>query len=455
MSLCFRLDDYQTRAFRMVQPGRVCTYPFGRGGGKTFLLRTLTHSLSLSEPRHVGLLYPSLKQAKGIVWDGLFADFATLVRQGIVRRYHRSDLTAEYANGSRLTTWGAENADAIRGQRFDALLEDETDDIDPEVERAVVQPTFSRSGVNAIWVKFGTPRKGRAGSLYASYSKAERQEREGLEARTHYGFKLRSAESPQVDQAWLAQVREELYAAGKGATYEREYECNFDSAEGLVYPTFSLDLHVQAPDYGYPYNEILVGIDHGFEDPGYFGVAGVMGSGKDAIVHMLEEVYERHRETSWWCEKAAAIAVKYGRYRQRWYADPSRPDRIVDLKKAIRAALLSAGREPSTATVEEADNAIEAGVDAVADRLAMRTLEDGTKHARLMFAPSCTETIREIGVYRRKRDPRNPERVLDDILDRDNHSMDGVRYLIVTRFGRPVSRRHEQAPQDPREATPA
>jgi len=29
--------------------------------------------------------------------------------------------------------------------------------------------------------------------------------------------------------------------------------------------------------------------------------------------------------------------------------------------------------------------------------------------------------------------------VLEDILDRDNHAMDAVRYLIFTRFGKPVS----------------
>lgn len=467
MTLSFALDRHQSRAFRMVQPGRTCTFPFGRGSGKTFLARALVHALALAKPnQQIGILYPSLIQARKVIWmgpTGLLVDCARLMRVGQVRRYHRSELTIEYANGSQVTTWGAENAGGILGQRFSALLEDETDDIDPEVERAVVQPTFSKAGLDAIWVKFGTPRRGRHGSLYASFHSAE-QETKGFRItddgatiyapelpQTQFGFRLRSADSPQVDQKWLSKVRGELYSKGKGPTYEREYECNFDASEGLVYPTFNQDFHVCEPDYGVPWTEILVGVDHGWNDPGVFLPQGVIGNGRDAITHLLEEVYETAKDTTWWGDKAAEMAWRYRNYRQRWYADPSRPDRIVDIRRRV----LEVHPElRGSFTIEPAENSIEAGVDAVADRLAIRDSADGTKRSRLYISPSCANTLTEFGKYRRKRDPKNIETILDDIVDKDNHAMDSLRYPLFTRFGGPDGRRHECGPVSASEQYP-
>jgi len=40
-------------------------------------------------------------------------------------------------------------------------------------------------------------------------------------------------------------------------------------------------------------------------------------------------------------------------------------------------------------------------------------------------------------MYRRKRDPRDLDRVLDTPEDRNNHAMDAIRYAIFTRFGTP------------------
>lgn len=437
----------------MVQPGRTIVLPWGRGAGKTYFGRAAIHNLACSAPTSIGLLYPSLKQARAVIWEGadaLFSDLEMLRRAGVVRRYHRGELYAEYANGSRLSTWGAENAHAIRGQRFGCIVSDETDEIEPELERSVVQPTFSKAGVHAIYIKLGTPRRGRHGSLYGAYAQVEEQGK-GIfrttdgklvqdtgRPRRFYGFRVRSQDSPQVDQQWLAEVRADLYSKGKGSTYEREYECNFDASEGLVYPTFSQQ-HICEPNYGVPWSEVIVGVDHGWNDPGVILPIGVLGSGRDAICHVLEEVYETAKDTTWWTDAAADIAWKYRNHRQRWYCDPSRPDRISDIRRRIREKYPELeGR----VTIAEGLNEIEAGVDAVADRLAMRAGPDGVSRARLYVSPRCANTIAECGKYRRKRDPKNPEAILDDIVDKDNHAMDALRYPIFTRFGGPDRTRH-------------
>jgi hypothetical protein len=43
--------------------------------------------------------------------------------------------------------------------------------------------------------------------------------------------------------------------------------------------------------------------------------------------------------------------------------------------------------------------------------------------------------IAELGKYRRKADPRDKDRYLEDIMDRWNHAADALRYPIFNRFG--------------------
>jgi hypothetical protein len=408
------LDNLQTQVFEEIHPGTVIVLAMGRGTGKTFIGIVMILVLALRYPGiHIGLLMPSLKQARAVFWPQLIAFFTSQSFKTIVK-FNKTELTAEFSNGSRLTTWGAENAHSIRGQRFGAVIEDECDDIDPSTETAVVQPTFSRSGRNAIWVKTGTPRRGRYGILYRDFELGRKKfETESLRYRS---FKFKSSESPQVDQAWLASIK----AITDPAVYAREYECDFDSGEGLVYP-FDEEFHIRTPPEGVVWSEILIGCDHGHQDPGVLLLIGVMGSGRDAVCWVLDEVYETERLENWWIDKARIWCSAYPNH--GFYGDPSMPARIGAFKKF------------SGARIREVDNSIEDGVSAVADRLFIRELDDGSRSSRLYVHPRCVNTIREFGVYRRRRDPKNSEAYLESIEDRNNHAMDALRYPIFNRFG--------------------
>lgn len=448
--LSVKLDALQSKARRLLVPGVIATLPWGRGSGKSYFGRTCIHEWALEKRRHIGLLMPTLKQARAVFWPLLLGDYyADATRtdddgnvigglKDFVRRPNLTELVCEYKNGSRLTTWGAENANSIRGQRFDRLVQDESDDIDPEVERAIVEPTFSKSGTNAIWLKTGTPKRGRYGSLYLGFQRGQEGSRErqalrdaGIDPSCYVSFRCRSSESPQVNQAWLERVRKDLTASGRKTTWQREYEVEFDAAEGLVYSDFEHHIHVAEPDYDTVWSEILVGIDHGFEDPQVFIVIGVIGSGRDAICWILEEFYGRHHQHSELQAEAIRIREKYAqRAPIRWFADPSRPD-MIKMYRGIGC------------WVEPGNNAIEDGVLAVADRMYPREtgVLDSAGHMivepRLYVSPTCENTIAEFGMYRRKRDPKDAERVLDAIEDKNNHAMDAVRYPIFTRFGSP------------------
>ena len=69
--------------------------------------------------------------------------------------------------------------------------------------------------------------------------------------------------------------------------------------------------------------------------------------------------------------------------------------------------------------------------------------QDVVRWAQMYVSPKCKATITEFGKYRRKRDPKNQNRILDDIQDRDNHCMDAIRYALFTHFGGPDKRIRE------------
>jgi hypothetical protein len=439
MPLAITFDQFQARAYRECQPGVTATYPWGRGSGKTTLGRLLLHTRALEHPgKHVGLLMPTLKHARQVYWPHLFADFDGPLKSFIKGRPNKTLLEVTFKNGSRLTTWGAENAGGIRGQRFDVLIEDETDDIDPEVEQAIVRPTFSRSGVNALWVKFGTPRRGRAGSLYSSHAKALRK------APGYVGFSLKSSQSPQVDQAWLRGVAGDT----PPDIYSREYDVNFDAAGGRVWGgVFNESFHVRLPPDNVTWQSVFICCDHGWEDPGCLLLVLVRGRGRDATAWVIDEVYARHRTEEWWKTQLRKWTCAYPQH--KFYGDPSMPARI------------EAYRRDCGAHVQDVDNSIEDGIAAVADKFLIRRKYDENgneleheRFSRLYVSPRCVNLLTELGCevgtyldgrkpidglgpYMRKRNPDVEGHYLEEVEDKNNHASDALRYGVLNFFGGP------------------
>lgn len=422
------LNGPQTRAHRAFGPDRNLCLPWGRGIGKSHFMRLLWY-LSVAQydgQRRFGFKNGLRTETRGIrivhiqpTFKSIKDVHADLTDQEVYGpwsflggRINHSEWTITFPGGSWIRWFGMKEANAARGIRCDMVTADEGDDIDLGSIQAVVKPWFSAPWSLRQFVVGGTPRRGRHGLLYSMHSAATVKH-----LARHYSFHATYKDAPEtVDPAYV----EEVKATTLPEVFRREWECDFDSAEGLVYGIFDAQFHVREPDPRTRWTEFLVGIDHGYEDPGVFLLAGVQGSGRDATIHLIDEVYQTKQTESWWIDAAKKLAKQYNLKtgsnphgaQVRWFADPSRPDRIDAFGKA-------------GFRVEQAKNAIDEGVDAVADRLVLRldpNDKDGKRRfARLYVSPKCKETIGEFGKYRRRRDPKNPERVLDAIEDKDNH----------------------------------
>jgi phage terminase large subunit len=366
-------------------------------------------------------LMPTLLQAKKVhghlMIDELAGEWSFLGG-----KVNRSEWRVTFPGGSWIQFVSAEQREAVRGIRCDAVFVDECDDVDIEYYESIVFPLFSEPHSLAIELFSGTPTRGRYGLLWKRHKMAL----DGVpnSYTRHATFK----DAPKaVDVARISEQVKNM----DPALVAREWLCDFDAAEGLVYPMFSEGVHVLEPHERTAWNEILVGVDHGYEDPGVYLVIGVSGSGRDASCFVLEEVYRNHEVESYWVAQAKQLKQRYQRYndRMKWYADPSQPARIETLRRDVGINIVGA------------ENEIEDGVSAVANKLFTRKRELANDRidtfTHLYVSPKCKNLIREFGLYRRKRDASNKDRILEDIQDKDNHAMDALRYAIFSRFGLP------------------
>lgn len=460
----FRLTGPQSAAFRALKPLSDINLPWGRGCGKSWFERFATWYLGITFAgvprlellRRFGMtvpdeslvpgdlcgirtiwLMPTLKQFRAV--HGMqFREEAELYAAAI-EKTNWSDYLIQLKGGGWIQPFPAElhRSQSARGLRCDAVVADECDDILQSVFSSIVRPWFSEPWSLKIRITGGTPRQGRHGLLYARH-------KAGLDAsqERYKSFFATYKDCPElVDAREVEDARRHTVAS----VFAREWECDFDSAEGLVYP-FDESFHVREVPQGVHFAEYIIGCDHGWTDPGVLLLIGIYGHGNDSVAWVLDEIYVTEKPEDWWIQQAisweAAVDSSNGqpgahtlRARARnpvMACDRSRPDRI---RGYINAGL----------NAVPADNRIDPGVARVANLLFRERVEAGEDRCRLFVRPCCVNTIAEFNSYKRKPDPKEPDRYTEDIIDRSNHAMDALRYACITKFG-PLSYGRHEAP---------
>jgi len=168
---------------------------------------------------------PTLKQAKLVAWDYL-KHYTDPVPE---REQRESELMVNLPGGRRVTLFGADNPDAIRGAYFDGVVLDEYGLQPPNLFPEVVRPLLSdRQG----WATFlGTP-NGR-NEFYRVWQRAQ-QDETGQWA----GVMFKASQTGIITAEELVDAR----AAMTEEQYLQEYECSFEAAvRGSIYGS-ELDL---------------------------------------------------------------------------------------------------------------------------------------------------------------------------------------------------------------------
>lgn len=176
------------------------------------------------QPRF-GYTAPLYRQAKAIAWDYLVR-YSTPVPG---TRVNQSELYVEFPNGARVTLFGADNPDAMRGLYFDGVVMDEVAQMRPEVWGEIIRPELVDRGGWALFI--GTP-KG-ANIFHELYQQA-------LRDKAWYAGMFRASETGIIPKSELEAARSIM----SESQYMQEFECDFTAANEDV--LISLDLVQEA-----------------------------------------------------------------------------------------------------------------------------------------------------------------------------------------------------------------
>lgn len=192
-------------------------------------------------------------------------------------------------------------------------------------------------------------------------------------------------------------------------TWDSQWECKKPGNAGLVFGEFDESVHV-IPRESFQFNPhypTYAAQDFGYESPAATVAVQFLPNG-DAVV--FDEIYVRRVQTPVLIKNYLLPFQKKYNF-NKWFADPENADAISQME--------SAGLP-----VEPAVKDLELGI-----RLIRSWLRTADGYVRLYITDNCVNTIEEFNSY------SYPENGGDKPLDKNNHIMDGLRYIFATLFG--------------------
>ena len=220
----------------------------------------------------------------------------------------------------------------------------------------------------------------------------------------HIRFKMQ--DNPSLSKEMIERYRN-LYS---GSFYERFVEGKWVAAEGVVYPMFNEKTHVVIPPDG-DFEKYIISCDYGTVNPSSFGLWGK----KEDKWYRIREYYHDSR-------KLGIQKTDEEHYTSlNELAGNCKIDNVIVDPSA--ASFIQCIRRHKKFKVIPAKNNVIDGI---------RMVSDALKERKILFSPTCVDTIREFSLYR-----------WDDSIVRDapckenDHAMDDIRYFITTALNAP------------------
>lgn len=159
---------------------------------------------------------PTYSQAKRVAWD-----YVMEYTRPLDAKANISELRVDFMGDKRISLYGSENGDALRGQFFDGICLDEIGDQNPKIWNEIIRPALAdRKG----WCLFiGTPK----GNNHFADFKDRAIKGDGWKF-----LEFKASETGILDVKELADAKAEM---GEDK-YRQEFECSFDApVEGAYY----------------------------------------------------------------------------------------------------------------------------------------------------------------------------------------------------------------------------
>ena len=208
----------QKEIHKAVKENRFVVAVAHRRMGKTVsAIVQLIHSALQNTQKNPRYAYiaPTYSQAKRVAWDYLVEYTRSLGGTANI-----AELRVDFL-GKRISLYGSENGDSLRGQYFDGVVLDEVGDQDPKIWNQIIRPALADRQGYCLFI--GTPK----GNNHFREFKERAMVTEGWKF-----LEFKASDTGILDPQELASAKNEMGAD----KYKQEFECSFDApVEGAYY----------------------------------------------------------------------------------------------------------------------------------------------------------------------------------------------------------------------------
>jgi hypothetical protein len=400
----------------------------GRQSGKTYFAVNHAWISAIKDQGRYFIVFKTYKQAHEVVWR----QYVPLIPKELVYHTNEQDLLIElnYVENapfilpdgteiiinhdtrkprSTIQLLGSDQADSHRGFRANGIIFDEYGDQDGDNFGTVYEPMFSTTNGWALFM--GTPRGFNHFYDLIQYAK---------DADDWFYQEATWRDSPYITKEFMENVRKDAERQGKLSGFMQEYELEFRSVQGAVYPDFKRDIHVISPS-DIPQELTYYGaIDFGWHTTAFL----LWGVDKDQNWYLVDEVYGRQ-------ETLDAVIPRI----KNVIGDKRLVLLVAD--SANRDAIEVMARDFPVAGVNKANDTTgySLGIGLITEKLKPRMQLVGPPKPTLFVGSNCKNFIFEVESYKypEEKKDRNPSEIP---VKENDHGPDAARYLFLhLKFG--------------------
>ena len=394
---------------------------WGRQSGKTFFATNHAWISAVFKQGRYFVVFKTYKQAHEVVWR----QYVPLIPKELIFKTNEQDLLIElnYLENTTFTLPGGETvvinhdvnlprstiqllgsdqADSHRGFKANGIIFDEYADQDPNNWASVYEPMFTTTGGWAIFM--GTPRG--YNHFYDLVMDAKEQD-------DWFYLEGTWRDSPHVSQEAIEQAKRDAERKGTLSTFLQEYELEFRSVQGAVYPTLNRKIHVVKPSDIPEELSIYAGIDFGYHTTACIFV----GVDKDQNYWIFDEIYGKQEVLN---DIIPRIKQKLGDKRLIMMVGDS----------ANRDAIEVMSKDFPMVPARKGAGSIVDGIDLIRYLLKPLLQLVGEPKPSMFISSACKNLIKEMETYKYPED--KPDRNPADLpLKVDDHGPDALRYVVI------------------------
>ena len=334
---------------------------------------------------------PTYSQAKRVAWDYLLEYTRPLNATANI-----AELRVDFW-GRRVSLYGSDNPDSLRGQYFDGVVIDEVGDQNPRIWNEIIRPALSDRGG---WCSFiGTPKGANHFAELADRAKSEE------------GWKYLEFKASQTGVLPESELKAAYREMGEDK-YNQEFECSFNAAvEGSYYGKLINDLERDHHITDFPRDDLcrsFTAWDLGMGDSTAIWVAQLAGK----EIRLIDCVENHGQGLDWYVN---------------WLRDNKYEGFTHILPHDVQVRELGTGKSRKE-VLEEAGLSI-----TVAPRL---SVADGIQAVRRLlprcwFHPRTKQGLDALRNYRREHDEKRQIFYEKPLHDWSSHMSDAFRYLAI------------------------